>query len=137
MDRETYRRGIQALKLKIRELANKQRACKRVLRMPRKTADDRAKLQTEVDRLMPPTKYGHEDVSWLQSITAARRFKISTYLNVYAEVRGKAPCHHSEEAMAYLPGNICEARKDFEDACGTTADLSLLPWRAGSLTSVK
>jgi len=121
MDRDDYRRGIQTLKQKIKELADIQREAKRALRMPRKTKEDRERLQAEVDRLSP-SKYGYRhDVTYVQSEAAVRRFQISAYLNVYAQVRGKAPCHTPRMGWDYyLPRYMKEAREEFEKACGTT-----------------
>ena len=76
-------------------------------------------------------------IEYLQSDTALRKFKISAYLDVYAEVRGKAPCHHSVEGLAHLPNNRDRARKDFEKACATSVALSSLPWKTGKITLAK
>jgi len=133
MDREAYCRGIQVLKNKIKEMAAKQKEHKKVLRMPRKTVEDIANVKTAVNLLMPSTVA----VSWLQSRAAIRKFKISAYLNIYASLRRKAPCHFSAEVPAYLPDYMREARKDFDKACATSVDSNSWPCRVGKSMLVK
>ena len=125
IDREAYRRGVAALKNRIKELAARQKAWKAALRMPRKDANDRMHLQWAIDKILPPDpkRYGspHYDVTYVQSWAAARKIKISAYLNVYAQVRGKAPCHTPREGWQYeLPRHMNRAREEFNKACGTT-----------------
>jgi hypothetical protein len=133
MEREAYRRGIRHLKARIKEMGEAQHRCKKALRHPRKTKLDLEWLEREIDEIFAGDDYWRS-VSRLQSHVATRRFKISAYLDVYAEVRGKPPCHKSKEDYGYRACETRRARKEFEDACGITADLSSLPWTTGSRT---
>ena len=123
MEREEAYRGIQKLKSRIKELAAKQKDEKSVMRLPRKTKEDLEHLRSEVNRVSP-SSYGYEhDISYVQSTVAVRKFEISAYLNVYAQVRGKAPCHTPREGWEYyLPRSMKKAREEFDKACSTTSE---------------
>jgi hypothetical protein len=125
VSREMYGRGIWILKERIKDLAEVQKKDKQILRMPRKTKGDLCQLQYALSALDRDSKYYKYDTSQLQSAVQMRRFKISAYLNVYAEVRGKAPCHSPRDGLTYyLPRYTKEAREEFEKACGITSELS-------------
>jgi hypothetical protein len=62
------------------------------------------------------------DVAFVQSRVAMRRYKISAYLNVYAQVRGKPPCHTPRDGWNYLPRLTKSIREAFDKTCGTTSE---------------
>lgn len=140
MDRELYRRGLKTLKDKIKDLTAKQTARKRAMRMPRKTDEDYAALKAAVDAIRPPKpNYGY-DISYIQSDAESAKPIISGYLNAYATLRGKEPCHTpNAKAGRYVLSRVSiyedTAREEFKKACSiTTADLSLDPIPVGSST---
>lgn len=108
MDRESYLaslavvkshlESLAALKKEIKALSAAQKQDKTILRMPRKTPTDRAAFTEALNG----TGYAWKDASFIQSTCTLRRPKITAYLIVYAELRGKGGSHRPGKDY-YLP----------------------------------
>lgn len=127
MNRETYRRGIQMLKSKIKEMTKDQSARKHAMRLPRKTAADFKALQAAVDIARPPKPNYSYDIGWVQTDAAIAKPVISGYLNAYAELRGKEKCHTPDpKAGSFILGFVKQqeerARKEFLEECDITLE---------------
>jgi hypothetical protein len=113
-----YSKGIWVLKERIKELAAAQKRDKTILRMPRKTIEQREALKAAIDA----TDYTWKDVSTVQCGCILRRPKITAYLEVYAQVRGKTPANGPGKDY-YLPTyrtHLQDAQKLFDETAKRT-----------------
>lgn len=117
-ERAAFHRGFVALKKHLAAQVAEQVLLKRVLRMPRKTSEDRAKLEevkavTKIGRLYP----GRVDISDIQSRAATRARDITAILHVHAEVRGMPAMQNPGKFCAtYFADAKKKARAVFENA---------------------
>jgi hypothetical protein len=120
MDHEACLRGVAALRQEIKKNEARQRQDKQIIRMPRKTKDDLARLGEALDERERGKKYPNPCVSWVQSSAASRKPRLTALYVTYNLVRGKmvaqrvdrySPC----ERWGY-PKQLREARKIFDDA---------------------
>jgi hypothetical protein len=112
--RDYYRKGIWVIKEHIKELAAIQKKEKAILRMPRKTQEDRAAIKEALEKTDCPWK----DTSSLQCRCTLRRPKITAFLTLYAEIRNKPNCNPpgKEYHMPSFSSHLIAARRMFEKA---------------------
>lgn len=122
--RAAFHRGFVALKKHLAETVAAQMVSKRALRMPRKNAEERERLQTVLAQTELGKKYPGQtiDVTHVQSRAAERAMVITAILHVHAEVRGKTagqnPGKFSPQWFAYAKKT---AREIFETAAKAEA----------------
>jgi len=121
MDRNTFQAAVKKFKEFIKELTELQKRDKRIIRMSRKTAEQCAAVQAEVDRYYPSVY--ERDVGWVQSIVATRKEKITAVLNYYLMFKGKKPNHNTARyGLGYEKYTRNRVRKEIEERCCITLD---------------
>lgn len=117
MDRESFRRGVAGLKKEIAETEKRQRRDKKIIRTPRKTKEDHARLRLEIDRCHK-REYGFQTyVSEVQSAVANRKVWLTAMLVIYSTVRGKSTPYRVDK-YCVLDYNVmlARARRLFDEA---------------------
>jgi len=89
MERETFRRGVAALKKQIKLEERVQRAEKRLTRMPRKTKEERERLYAALKEHERGKQYPNPHVDWMQSRVATRKPWLTALYVTYNSVRGR------------------------------------------------
>lgn len=108
-----YSKGVWVIKERIKEMAAAQKRDKSILRMSRKTDDDRAALKKALDA----TDYTWKDIGTVQCGHILRRPRITAYLEIYSKIRGKTPANGPGKDY-YLPTyrqHLAEAQKLFDE----------------------
>lgn len=120
MDRETFVTTVRKFKAFINEISETQKRDKRIMRMPRKTAEQRAAVQAEVLKYHP-SPYNW-DVSIVQSRVAARKMEITALLNQYLLFRGKTSVHKTAGYGESYRFAYAKVRKEVVDRCCIALD---------------
>ena len=117
MDRESFLRGVDALRQQIAAMEVVQRRDKKIIRMPRKTSEDREALMLALNEREKGKRYMRPDVGWVQHDIEVQKVWITALLVTYNLVRGKGvPYRVDKYCRAEYTLRLQEARKIFDNA---------------------
>ena len=115
IDREAFRAGFAVLKSHLAEAVKLQCRDKQLLRMPRKTKEERERLRDAVFKRNEHTRYW--DMGLLQSDAAMRKPRITALLATHNTVRGKeAPYRIAKYDQARYNHLLKKAQELFDTA---------------------